>query len=320
MTDGAAELPALMARAKDEARKALVGSDATFEPLLVALLAGGHVLLEGVPGTAKTLTARTFAALLGGSFQRIQFTPDLMPSDVVGTSIFDMENRDFRVRRGPIFANVVLTDEINRAPAKTQSALLEAMQEGQVSIDGTTHDLPRPHLVLATQNPVEHEGTYPLPEASLDRFFFRVTVDYPSEELEVEILGRHAGGLHSAEEALSSVEPVLEAASLTRARSAMASVRMDEDLLKYVVRLAAATRGSSESRLGASPRAAVVLMTAARALAAVRGRDYVVPDDVHECLVPAWAHRLVLDPGAELDGLLPETFLERVLQQVEVPR
>ena len=314
------DVPDLMERARAQARKCLVGSDAAFEPLLVALLAGGHVLLEGVPGTAKTLTARTLAALLGSSFSRIQFTPDLMPSDVVGTSIFDMETRDFRVRRGPIFSSVVLADEINRASAKTQSALLEAMQEGQVSIDGTTHDLPEPHLVLATQNPVEHEGTYPLPEASLDRFFFRVRVDYPAQDLEIEILNRHITGLHSAERALADIEPVLDAAPLAAARATVHEVRIESELLAYIVRLAGATRASSESRLGASPRAAVVLMTAARALAAVRGRDYAIPDDIQECLVPAWAHRIILDPGAELDGLLPETFLERVLQQVEVPR
>ncbi|MAG56957.1 MAG: magnesium chelatase [Planctomycetes bacterium] len=310
----------LVARARDEAGKVVVGSDAVFEPLLVAILSGGHVLLEGVPGTAKTLLARTLAKLLGGDFARIQFTPDLMPSDVSGTSVFDLESQSFRVREGPIFANVVLADEINRAPAKTQSALLEAMQEAQVSIDGSSLALPQPHVVIATQNPVEHEGTYPLPEAALDRFFFRVLVDYLEEDLEVEVLARHRDGLHAAEASLDAVTPILAPDAMEAARAEILAVRMDHDLLRYVVQLAQASREAGDSRLGASPRAAVMLMTAARTLAAVRGRDYVVPDDIQETLAPAWSHRIVLDPGAELDGLLPEAFLSRLLQLVPVPR
>ena len=273
-----------------------------------------------MPGVAKTLLARTLAHVAGGEFSRIQFTPDLMPSDVVGTSIFDMQSHTFHVRKGPLFGNVILADEINRAPAKTQSALLEAMQEGQVSIDGETHVLPRPFLVLATQNPVEHEGTYPLPEAALDRFFFKIQVGYPSETEELAILDRHVDGLHAAEEGLERVERVLDAETFDRLRRELAGVRIADEIKGYVVALVRATRSATETRLGASPRAAIVLMTGARALAAIRGRDYVTPDDIQELAHPALEHRILLDPAAELDGLEPRVLLDRILTRVEVPR
>lgn len=297
----------------------VVGQEHMVRSLVIGLLTGGHVLLEGVPGLAKTLTVTTLAQALHAKFARVQFTPDLLPADLIGTQIYSPKDGTFSARKGPIFANIVLADEINRAPARTQSALLEGMQERHVTIDGVTRPLPRPHCVLATQNPIEHEGTHPLPEAALDRFFFRLHVPYPDEEYEIQVLDRHLEGLHGAEEHLGDVAPVLEGATLATVREEIAAVRVAPEIRAYVVRLARASRAEAAVRLGVSPRASIVLMTAARARAACAGRDWVEPDDVRELLEPAWAHRLILDPEAWIDGATADEVTRRLLERVEVP-
>ena len=303
-----------------EAGRVLVGLENELRMGIVGLLAGGHVLLEGPPGVAKTLLVRTLAEALGGSFSRIQFTPDLMPADVTGTSVFHPGEGEFRFRPGPVFAQILLCDEINRAPAKTQSALLEAMQEHSVTIDGTRHELPEPFCAFATMNPIEHEGTYPLPEAQLDRFLFKLVVDYPVPEVEARLLAeahRRPPGSSPSElglRAVSSPEEVLAA------REAVERVEVRDDLPDYVVRLFQETRQSPSLALGASPRAGVMLLRAAKALAAVEGRDYVTPDDVKAVFLPALRHRVVLDPAEEVEGVRPENLLESILDTVEVPR
>jgi len=303
-----------------QARRVLVGQETVFELLVVSLLAGGHVLLEGVPGTAKTLAAKTLAALVSGQFQRVQFTPDLLPSDIVGTNVFQAASGEFRLREGPIFCDVLLADEINRAPAKTQSALLEAMEERQVTIDGVRYPLPPSFMVVATQNPVEYEGTYPLPEAQLDRFLFKVGVGYASAEAEQEVLRRYHQGFDPHDLPAAGLGAVLDAAGLARARAEVQSVRVDEALLAYTTGLVRSTRESSDLVLGSSLRGAIGLLVSAKALAAVRGRDYVLPDDVKALAHPALRHRVLLQPEAEIQGLTADDVLERVLGSREVPR
>ncbi len=303
-----------------EVQKAVVGQGEAVEALLVALLAQGHALLEGVPGTAKTLMVRSLAATLGLSFGRIQFTPDLMPSDVVGTHVYDVGEGRFHLRAGPVFTELLLADEINRAPAKTQSALLEAMQERQVSIDGEQRALPPAFTVFATQNPVEHEGTYPLPEAQLDRFLLRVIVDYPSEEEEDEILVRASSGAGTESPTSRGVLEVVSREQLLSMRALAEVVRVEAPVRHYIRGLVRATRSSPLVMLGAGPRAGVHLIVASRWAAALDGRLFVTPDDVRRMLVPVLAHRLLLTPEAELDGLDGEKVLDRLAARIEVPR
>ncbi len=300
----------------------VVGQRGLVDRLLIGLLTGGHVLLEGVPGLAKTLTVRTLAEAIHGSFHRIQFTPDLLPADVVGTLVWNEGTRDFETKRGPIFANVVLADEVNRAPAKVQSALLEAMQERQVTIGERTHALPVPFLVLATQNPIEHEGTYPLPEAQVDRFMFKLRVAYPSRAEEREVLRR------MADDELAVVDAVVEPARILDARRRLADIYLDERIEDYILDLVRSTREPEEAGLGevapwleygASPRATIYLARGARAHAFLDGRSYVVPDDVRAIARDVLRHRLVLTFRAEADRIDPERILDRLLEAVAVP-
>jgi len=299
----------------DEVERAVVGKREMLELLLLAILCDGHVLIEDLPGLAKTLTARSFARVTGLSFQRIQFTPDLMPSDVTGASIYNQKTAEFVFREGPVFANLLLGDEINRAPAKTQSALLEAMQERQVTTEGTTRPLPRPFLVIATQNPIEYEGTYPLPEAQLDRFLIRLRLGYPSGDAEVAILRAR---IDRAEDEVR-LDPVVDAATLSRMQAGVEQVHVAESVTRYVVALVEATRSSARLQVGASPRGSLALLKLSRARAAMDGRDYVVPDDVKAAAVPALAHRLVLRPELWVQRIRAEAVIDECLASVPAP-
>lgn len=303
-----------------EVAKAVVGQDEAVSGLLIGLVTGGHVLLEGVPGTAKTLVARSLAFSLDASFKRIQFSPDLMPADVVGTSVYDAERRTFELRRGPIFANLVLADEINRTPPKTQSALLEAMQEGQVTIDGAGHALPQPFMVVATQNPVEYEGTYPLPEAQLDRFQQKITLGYPDAAEELEILRRHVSGLEMSDLAGFGMIAVATTAEVLAARRSLAEVTVDEGVAGYVASIVRATREHPSVILGASPRAGVSLLVASRAHALLAGRGFVTPDDVKSMVGQCLRHRVLLRAEVEIEGVGADSVLRDVLDSVSVPR
>jgi MoxR-like ATPase len=305
-----------------EVGKRVVGQDAMVERLLIGLLTGGHILLEGVPGLAKTLAVKSLAEAVRTTFQRIQFTPDLLPADIVGTMIFDQKTGEFRPKRGPLFANIVLADEINRAPAKVQAALLEAMQEQQVTIGGETHPLEQPFLVLATQNPIEHEGTYPLPEAQLDRFMLKIHVGYPTRDEEKEILWRMSSGRPI------SVEPVADPAELLALRKTIAELYMDQKIVDYIVDVVRATREPQKLGLhdlrqlvayGASPRASIYLAQAARAHAYLRGRAYVVPEDVKDMARDVLRHRVLLTFEAEAEDVKPDDVIGKVLEHVEVP-
>ena len=308
-------------RVLDAVRRIVVGQDAAVETLLCVYVAGGHALIEGVPGIAKTLLARALAASLGVQFSRIQFTPDLMPSDLVGTNVYDQKTGSFRLVRGPVFTQMLMADEINRTPPKTQSALLEAMQEGQVTIDGVTHPLDPSFFVVATQNPVEFEGTYPLPEAQLDRFLARVDMGLPDRAAEVDIYARAMAGTLAGWGVAGAPLPGAvvgreEAASL---RSASRSIHTAPELLDYVASLATAVRESDRVEIGVSPRAGLALLEMARAAALVAGRDFAAPDDVKRCLAPAWAHRVLLTADAELENETPGGLLERIAATVPVP-
>ncbi len=306
--------------ARQEIAKVIIGQDEVIEQTLACLFAGGHVLIEGIPGTAKTLLVRVLARIFSCQFKRIQFTPDLMPADIIGTNIFDPHHQVFQFRPGPIFAQFVLGDEINRAPAKTQSALLEAMQERQVTVDGTTYPLPAVFTVFATQNPIEQEGTYPLPEAQLDRFMMKIIVNYPDQAQEVDILRVHQQGIRLEELdrfGLRSVGGEKELLDLFREIQAR-SIR--EELLGYIAKLVRNTRDNLRVEVGASPRAGVMLLMAAKARAALLGRDHVIPDDVKGVAKPVLRHRLLLKPGAEVDGFSPDHVLDEILGRMEIPR
>ncbi|MFC3896774.1 AAA family ATPase [Lentzea rhizosphaerae] len=303
---------------RTEIGKAVVGNDAAVTSLILALLCKGHVLLEGVPGVAKTLLVRAMARALDLSTTRVQFTPDLMPGDLTGSLVYDSHNAAFSFREGPVFTNLLLADEINRTPPKTQSALLEAMEERQVSADGKTRPLPSPFIVVATQNPVEYEGTYPLPEAQLDRFLLKVTMPVPPREQEIDVLTRHASGFDPRD--LSAISPVAGAAHLEAGSAAVRSLTVAPEVIAYVVDVCRATRQSPAVRLGVSPRGATALLAVARAWAWLSGRDYVTPDDVKSLARPALRHRLELRPEAELEGVTADGVLDGVLAQVQVPR
>jgi len=303
-----------------ESARVLVGMEDLATRCLAASIAGGHALLEGPPGLAKTLLVRTIAAVLGGEFSRIQFTPDLMPADVTGTSVFHPGEGDFRYRPGPVFGNFVLCDEINRAPAKTQSALLEAMQERTVTVDGEPHELPEPFVVFATMNPIEHEGTYPLPEAQLDRFLFKILVDYPEADVEERLLEQTHGRRPGSSPEELGVQEVASLDELRRAAAVVDGVQVRGDLCAYVVRLLRETRTDPSLSFGASPRAGVMVLRSAKAMAALSGRDYVTPDDLKGVALPALRHRVGLDPAEEIEGVRTDDVLARILDRVEVPR
>jgi MoxR-like ATPase len=303
-----------------EMAKAVKGQDAMVDALLIALLAGGHVLLEGLPGLGKSLAAMALGRALDASFKRIQFTPDLMPSDIIGTSVWDSAKAEFRVKRGPVFANVVLADEINRAPAKTQSALLEAMQERRVSIDGTDYPLGEAFIVLATQNPIELEGTYPLPEAQIDRFLMKIVVEYPSREEENDVLRSHRDGFDAQRLEDCGIRAVASPADLAAARAALLGLRVEDSVLDYMVRLARATREHRDVEIGVSPRGSVSLLKCARVAAALAGRDFAVPDDARSLVHPVFRHRVLLKPEAEMEGRDSDGILDEILETVEVPR
>ncbi len=312
------ELQQAAGRVREQVHRVIVGQQGLVDQLLIALLSDGHVLIEGAPGLAKTLTAKLLARCVRTGFSRIQFTPDLMPTDLIGTSVFDPRTTEFTFRPGPVFSNIVLVDEINRAPAKTQSALFEVMEERQVTADGTTHPMERPFMIVATQNPIEQEGTYRLPEAQLDRFFFKIDVGYPTLEEEVTILQRAA----SDADALSTgaTEAVLDPEELERARSLVRQVRCEERLLRYIAGIVDRTRHDGSLMLGASPRASLAILMGSKARAALEGRDFVTPEDVQAVVPPVLRHRVQLTPEREMEGLTPDQVIALLVKQVEVPR
>jgi MoxR-like ATPase len=307
------------ANVRTEVAKAVVGQDAAVTGLMIALLAGGHVLLEGVPGVAKTLLVRTLSHTLKLETKRVQFTPDLMPGDLTGSLVFDTKAGQFEFREGPVFTNILLADEINRTPPKTQSALLEAMEERQVSVDGTSLKLPVPFLVAATMNPIEYEGTYTLPEAQLDRFLLKLMLDLPERDNEIEVLERHAAGFNPRDLTAAGVKPVLDAAKLAAAQKDAAAVRASSDVIGYTVDLARATRQSPSVKLGVSPRGTTALLAASKAWAWLNGFDAITPDHVQAMALPVLRHRIQLKPEAELEGVTADTILRSILQQVQVP-
>ncbi len=302
-----------------EVGKVIIGQHQTVDLLLTALLADGHVLIEGVPGVAKTLTAKLLAKTMSVGFSRIQFTPDLMPSDVLGTSVFMPKTGDFSFRQGPVFSNLVLIDEINRAPAKTQAALFEVMEERQVTNDGTTYKLDEPFMVLATQNPIEEEGTYRLPEAQLDRFLFKIVVGYPAPAEEVNILRGHHER-RNLQDALEAVNAVLDAGQLATLRGQVHQVHVEDKLFEYIAQLVQATRANKSLYLGASPRASVALLNSAKAMATLRGRDFITPEDVQALAAPVLRHRILLTPEREMEGGNADDVVAQLVQKIEVPR
>jgi len=314
------ELSQLAERIRAEIAKAVHGQDDAVEYLLTALFARGHCLLEGPPGTAKTLLAQSLSDALDMAFGRIQFTPDLMPGDVLGVNIFDFGSSQFRLTKGPVFTDTLLADEINRAPPKTQAALLQVMNERIATIDGTDYQLGDNFFVVATQNPIEQQGTYPLPEAQLDRFLFKLDINFPSDEAEFEILRRHAAKPLDMASRRAGIEPVLDAGQLSAGRALIDGIRLEDPILRYILDIVRATRTDPETRHGASTRAADAIAGAARAVAALDGRDYAIPDDVQRLVMPALRHRIVLGPTAEIEGRTPDDVLSNILNQIAAPR
>ncbi len=314
------QTPQTIAHIRNELGKIVVGQDDVIEQILVAILAEGHALLEGVPGTAKTLIVKTIARIIGARFSRIQFTPDLMPSDITGTNVFNMQTSQFSLRPGPIFTDILLADEINRTPPKTQSALLEAMEERQTTIDGRRYKLSPLFTVLATENPIEYEGTYPLPEAQLDRFLLKILVDYPTKEEELEVVARWDEGFNSRLLEQIQIEPLENAESIKTARDEVKQMKTEAGIQKYIVELVHKTRNHPTILYGASPRASVALLLCSKALAAVRGRDFPTPDDVRDVSMPVMRHRLSLRAEAELDGATTDAVIADIIKTVEVPR
>ncbi|MGN6264187.1 MAG: AAA family ATPase [Ginsengibacter sp.] len=303
---------------RNEISKVIVGQHKMVDLLLIALLCDGHVLIEGVPGVAKTLTAKLLSKIINTNFSRIQFTPDLMPSDVLGTSVFNPKVAEFDFKRGPVFSNIVLIDEINRAPAKTQSALFEVMEERQVTIDGVTHPMDFPFLVIATQNPIEQEGTYRLPEAQLDRFLFKIIMNYPTVEEEINILLNQQSVSQAA--LLKTVDTLVTPAQITEYRNITNQVIIDPKLVAFVAKIVSETRSNSSLYLGASPRASLAILKSAKAHAAMMGRDFVTPEDIIEMAIPVMRHRIILTPEKEMEGLSPDELINDIISKIEVPR
>ncbi len=303
---------------RNEIKKVIVGQDEMVKLIIAALLADGHVLIEGVPGVAKTLTAKLVAKSVAAGFSRIQFTPDLMPSDVLGTPVFNPRDAVFEFKKGPIFDNIILVDEINRAPAKTQSALLEVMEERQVSMDGKTYAMAPPFIVLATQNPVEQEGTYRLPEAQLDRFLFKIKVPYPTEAEELQILTQfHQMGNQKATEV---IQPVISGEQINVIRQQIKNIVVEEKLMQFIAKLVHQTRNHKSVYLGASPRASLAIMNAAKAMAAMQGRDFVTPEDIKEVVIPVLRHRIILSPDKEMEGVTEDDVISQIIQSMDIPR
>ena len=303
---------------RNELSKVIVGQHEMVNMLMIGLLCDGHILIEGVPGVAKTLTAKLMAKIINADFSRIQFTPDLMPSDVLGTSVFNPKEADFQFKRGPIFSNIILIDEINRAPAKTQAALFEVMEERQVTIDGTTHIMDFPFLVLATQNPIEQEGTYRLPEAQLDRFLFKINVKYPTLEEEINILLNQQALTQNA--LLEDVSKILSTVQIAEYRRIIHQVLIDPKLVEFIAKIVNATRNNPSLFLGASPRASLAILRASKANAAIKGRDFVKPEDILEMTSPVMRHRIILTPEKEMEGITPDELIQNIISGIEIPR
>ena len=312
------ELKLAVESLKSQLSEIIIGQQRFIDLLVIGLLADGHVLIEGVPGVAKTITAKLFAKTLKTGFSRIQFTPDLMPSDVLGTSVLNAKTSDFEFKPGPIFSNIVLIDEINRAPAKTQAALFEVMEERQITIDGKRHSMPPPFMVLATQNPIEQEGTYALPEAQLDRFLFKIKVDYPGMDEEVKILQTHHERKGVAPQ--NNIQAVLDPEKLEALRSQILGIRIEKKLLTYIAEIVTKTRNHPHLYLGASPRASIAIMNASKAVAAVEGRDFVIPEDIKKVLEPVLGHRIILSPEREMEGSTTSSVIDMITHSVEIPR
>jgi MoxR-like ATPase len=305
-------------RIRQEIAKVIVGQQRMVDLFLVALLSDGHVLIEGVPGVAKTLSAKLLARIIESDFSRIQFTPDLMPSDVLGTSVFNLKENVFEFKKGPVFSNIILIDEINRAPAKTQAALFEVMEERQVTMDGQTYPMKFPYFVMATQNPIEQEGTYRLPEAQLDRFLFKINIEYPSLEEEVQILEGHQ--LRKDVLPADTIQPVLTPGQLAKYRQAIHQIHVEHDMLNYIGSLVNETRNNHDIYLGASPRASIAMLRTSKAYAALQGRDFITPEDIKSMAIPILRHRILLSPEKEMEGVSTDDVIQQVIEKIEVPR
>ena len=303
---------------RNELKKVIIGQEKMIDYLLVALLSNGHILLEGVPGIAKTITVKLLSKALDINFSRIQFTPDLMPSDVLGTSVFDLKKSEFEFKKGPIFSNLVLIDEINRAPAKTQSALFEVMEERQITIDGLRFDMNKPFLVVATQNPIEQEGTYRLPEAQLDRFLFKIVIGYPSLEDEIEIITREHKT--KAEDQTNPIKKVLKSENLIEYQKIVKNILIEPQLIEYIAKIIQNTRENSFLYLGASPRASLAILNASKGFAALAGRDFVTPEDIKQAAYPVLGHRVIISPEKEMEGIKTEQIIQQIIESVEIPR
>lgn len=312
------KLQEAVTQVKSELGKVIIGQQNMIELLIISILSNGHSLIEGVPGVAKTVTAKLLAKTMNVDFSRIQFTPDLMPSDILGTSIFNVKTSEFEFKKGPLFSNIILIDEINRAPAKTQAALFEAMAERQITIDGTEYNMEPPFLVFATQNPIEQEGTYRLPEAQLDRFLFKIKVQYPTLEEEVEILERKHEQKNSQVEQL--ITSVLSAKQIAEYQNTIKEIIVEKNLIKYIASIVDNTRTNANLYLGASPRASIAIMDASKALAAINGRDFITPDDIKKVATPILAHRIILTPEREMEGLTAEHVVKQIIESIEIPR